>query len=141
MSARIADSRWRRGVAALAGLLAAAAANAAPPDAAVRPLLTERLPDLSGQELSLVTVEYPPGGASPSHRHDAYVLVYVLTGSLVMQVAGQAPVTLKAGDTFIERPPDVHAVSRNASDTEPAKFLAFMIRPARASSGAKPGRH
>ena len=75
------------------------------------------------------TVEYPARVASPSaHRHDANVIVYVLQGTLSMQVDGHEPVTLKPGDTFYESPDDVHRVSANASKTEPAKFLVFMVK-------------
>jgi quercetin dioxygenase-like cupin family protein len=76
----------------------------------------------------MMTVEYPPGGSSRPHRHNAYVLVYVLNGTLEMQVAGQPKVLLRRGDTFIERPADVHVVSRNASRTRPAKFLAVFLK-------------
>ncbi len=121
-------------VVALGGL--PIAGRAAPPEARVLSLIAERLPDLAGQELRVVSVEYPPGGASPPHRHDAYVVVYVLSGVLTMQVEGRPAVTLKPGDTFIERPPDVHAVSRNASETEPARFLAIFVKRAEAPATA-----
>ena len=74
------------------------------------------------------TVTYPPGGASPPHRHDAQVFVYVLEGELIMQVQGGPKVTLKPGETFYESPTDVHAVSANASQTRPATFLVFIIK-------------
>lgn len=76
----------------------------------------------------MVLVEYGPGGATPPHRHNADVLVYVLEGTVVMQVAGGEEVTLKAGQTFEESPTDIHTVSRNASSTEPAKFLAVLVK-------------
>ena len=76
----------------------------------------------------MVTVEYPPGGSSLPHRHNAHTFVYVLEGSVVMQVQGAAPVTLGPGETFYESPTDVHAVSRNASDTKPAKFLVLFVK-------------
>lgn len=76
----------------------------------------------------MLTVEYPPGGASTPHRHDAHVFVYVLEGSLVMQVDGREPVTLGPGETFYESPEDVHRVSRNASATEPVRFLVFFVK-------------
>jgi quercetin dioxygenase-like cupin family protein len=101
---------------------------AAQPPAAVTPLLTRALPDLAGKEVAMLTVEYPPGGASAPHRHDANTFVYVLEGAVVMQVAGGEEVTLRAGDTFYETPTDVHAVSRNASATAPAKFLVFQVK-------------
>jgi quercetin dioxygenase-like cupin family protein len=103
-------------------------AAATPSDAVVVSLIAEQLADTPGKELDMITVEYPPGGSSPPHRHDAYVLVYVLTGSLEMQVRGQKLVKLKAGESFLERPEDIHEVSRNASRTEPAKFLVVALK-------------
>jgi quercetin dioxygenase-like cupin family protein len=96
---------------------------------------------VDGKEIIMSTVEYVPGGRSVPHRHDANVLVYVLEGALTMQVDGHEPVTLKPGDTFYESPDDVHRVSANASKTEPAKFLVFMVKdkgkpPTRAVEGA-----
>ena len=102
-------------------------AEAVPPKN-VNELIVERLADLPGKELDMLTVEYPPGGESPPHRHDAYVLVYVLQGAVEMQIAGHEVVTLKAGETFIERPTDIHTVSRNASLSEPAKFLVVALK-------------
>jgi quercetin dioxygenase-like cupin family protein len=91
-------------------------------------LLTQDLPDIPGKEVVVLTVTYLPGGASMPHRHDADVFVYVLEGSVVMQVDGQPPVTLKAGQTFHEAPGDVHRQSANASATDPARFVVFMIK-------------
>ena len=71
----------------------------------------------------MLIVEYAPGGADPIHRHGAHAFVYVLESSVVMQVKGAEPVTLHPGQTFYEGPNDVHLVGRNASKTEPAKFL------------------
>jgi quercetin dioxygenase-like cupin family protein len=82
----------------------------------------------------VLIVEYPPGGRSSPHRHDASVFVYVLEGAVTMQVAGGSPVTLKAGETFHESPNDVHVTSANASSTAPAKFLVHMIK----NKGAPP---
>jgi quercetin dioxygenase-like cupin family protein len=92
------------------------------------PLLTKDLPGIAGKEGTMVVVEYPPGAASASHRHNASTFVYVLEGSVVMQVMGSAPVTLKQGETFYETPTDVHTVSRNASATQPAKILVFFVK-------------
>ena len=97
-------------------------------DASVTPVLTKPLAGIDGKEVSMAVVEYGPGGASPPHRHNANVFVYVLEGSVVMQVAGGEEVTLTAGQTFYESPADIHAVSRNASDTEPAKILAILVK-------------
>jgi quercetin dioxygenase-like cupin family protein len=96
--------------------------------AVVKQLLTQELVGIPGKEVSMVTVEYLPGGASMPHRHDANVFVYVLEGSLIMQAQGKEPVTLKPGDTFYETPHDVHQRSENASKTQPAKFIAFLVK-------------
>lgn len=93
-----------------------------------QPLLTQDLPDIPGKEVVVLTVTYLPGGASLPHRHDADVFVYVLEGSVLMQVDGQAPVTLGPGQTFHEGPADIHRQSANASATQPAKFVVFMIK-------------
>ena len=114
--------------AALAGSQSPAGGTLAPQDATVRSLLSKDLAGVPGRELSVITVEYPPGGVDPVHRHDAQAVVYVLEGSIVMQVRGGAPVTLLPGQTFYEGPDDVHIVGRNASDTAPAKFLVFFVK-------------
>ncbi|KWT64519.1 MULTISPECIES: cupin domain-containing protein [unclassified Variovorax] len=91
-------------------------------------LLSKELGDHPGKELLAITVEYPPGGSDPIHRHDAHVFVYVLEGSIVMALRGGAEVTLTRGQTFYEAPLDVHTVSRNASSTMPAKFLVVFFK-------------
>jgi quercetin dioxygenase-like cupin family protein len=114
---------------ALASLaLSAAAGGAAPSDAVVAPLITRDLIGLPGKEVTMETVEYPPGGKSPPHSHHAQVFVYVLEGSLRMQVQGSPLVTLAPGATFYESPDDVHVVSENASSSKPAKFLVVMVK-------------
>lgn len=97
--------------------------------AEITSLFQTELADLQGQEGVMLTVEYPPGVASDTHRHNAYVFVYVLEGSVIMQVAGGDRKTLSAGEIFYETPTDVHTVSMNASDTEPAKILVFTVKP------------
>ena len=92
------------------------------------PLMTRDLAGIPGKEAVVLTVEVGPGQASKPHRHDANVFVYVLEGSLIMQVKGGAPVTLHPGDTYYENPTDIHTVSQNASQTEPAKFLVFIVK-------------
>lgn len=94
----------------------------------VTPLLVHDLPGIPGKEGAMLTVDYPPGKSDPIHRHGASVFVYVLQGSVVMQVRGGKPVTLHPGQTFFEGPDDVHLVGRNASQTEPARFLAFFVK-------------
>ena len=94
----------------------------------VTPVLLKELADISGKEVLMITVEFPPGGADPVHRHDAHGFIYVLEGSIVMQVRGGEEVTLTPGQTFYEGPDDVHTVGRNASSTKPAKFLVFLLK-------------
>jgi quercetin dioxygenase-like cupin family protein len=94
----------------------------------VTPLLSKDLVAAPGKEVSMISVEYPPGWADASHRHDAQTFVYVLEGSIVMQVTGGPEVTLTPGQTFYEAPEDVHVVGRNASATAPAKFLVFFVK-------------
>jgi quercetin dioxygenase-like cupin family protein len=111
-------------------LLAAGTAGAqeAPTSARVTPLMTKTLADYPGKETLMLTVDYPPGAVDPVHRHHAHSLIYVLEGSIVMSVQGGKPVTLTAGQTFYEGPNDVHTIGRNASLTEPAKFLVFLLK-------------
>jgi quercetin dioxygenase-like cupin family protein len=86
------------------------------------------LPDIEGREAVILEVVYPPGVASASHRHNAHTFVYVLEGTVEMQVAGGELKKLTVGQTFYETPNDIHSVSRNASETEPAKILVFFIK-------------
>ena len=116
-------------VGAMAGLLALTG-NLATRGPRVTPLLAKPLPDLPGKEVLVLTVEYGPGEADPVHRHNAHGFVYVLEGSVVMQVKGGEPVTLHPGQTFYEGPEEVHLVGRNASTTRPAKFLVFLLKNA-----------
>ena len=114
---------------ALAGAtLVAQDATVAPLDATVRSLLSKDLVELPGKEVSMITVEYPPGGTDPVHMHHAQAFVYVLEGSILMQVKGGLPVTLVPGQTFYEGPNDVHIVGRNVSSTAPAKFLVVFVK-------------
>lgn len=100
----------------------------------VTPLMLKELVDVPGKEALIITVDYPPGAADPVHRHDAHAFVYVLAGSIVMQVKGGEEVTLTPGQMFYEGPNDVHTVGRNASRTEPAKFLVVILK----SKGVEP---
>jgi len=96
--------------------------------AEVRKLLSRDLHDLGDKTGDILLVEFAPGESSPPHRHKAHTFVYVLAGSVIMQVQGGEAVSLRAGQTFYENPDDIHLVSRNASDTEPAKLLVFSVR-------------
>ncbi|MGB6007411.1 cupin domain-containing protein [Castellaniella sp.] len=114
---------------ALALLLVGGAAQAhGAPEAKVTQVLSKALADCPGKEVTIITVDYPPGSADPVHRHDAHGFIYVLEGSIVMGVKGGKTVTLKPGDTFYEGPNDIHTVGRNASDTKPAKFLVMLVK-------------
>ena len=97
-------------------------------EAKVTPLLSKDLTGSPGKEGLMIAVEYPPGNTDPIHRHNAHGFIYVLEGSVVMQVKGGKQVTLTAGQTFYEGPDDVHVVGRNASSTQPAKLLVFMVK-------------
>jgi quercetin dioxygenase-like cupin family protein len=91
-------------------------------------VMSKELADISGKEVVMITVEFPPGGSDPVHRHDAHGFIYVLEGSVVMQVKGGKEVTLTPGQSFYEGPKDVHVVGRNASNTRPAKLLAVLVK-------------
>ena len=109
----------------LASLVAGAAVAE---EAKVTPLLSKELTGSPGKEGLMMVVEYPPGNADPIHRHNAHGFIYVLEGSVVMQVKGGKQVTLTSGQTFYEGPDDVHVVGRNASSTQPAKLLVFFVK-------------
>jgi quercetin dioxygenase-like cupin family protein len=94
----------------------------------VTPLMTKDLTGIAGKEGVMLTVEYAPGASDDMHRHNAHTFVYVLEGSVVMQVKGGKQVTLGPGQTFYESPEDIHTVGRNASSTKPAKFLVFFVK-------------
>jgi quercetin dioxygenase-like cupin family protein len=97
-------------------------------EAKVTDLMSKDLPNFPGKEGLMITVDYPPGSSDPIHRHNADAFVYVLEGSIVMQVKGGKEVTLTPGQTFYEGPDDVHIVGRNASKSEPAKFVVFLVK-------------
>jgi quercetin dioxygenase-like cupin family protein len=96
--------------------------------AKVTELMSKDLPDVAGKEGLMIMVEYPPGSSDPVHRHYADAFVYVLKGSIIMQVNGGKEVTLTSGQTFYEGPGDVHTIGRNASTTTPAKFVVFLVK-------------
>jgi quercetin dioxygenase-like cupin family protein len=124
---------WRRfarhipGTALTAVLLCGLGGRLAAQEPAVTPLMTKALSDIPGKEVLMITVEFPPGGADPVHRHNAHGFIYVLEGSIVMQVRGGPEVTLTPGQTFYEGPGDIHTVGRNASSTRPAKFVVLLL--------------
>ena len=97
-------------------------------EAKVTQLLSKDLTNLPGKEGVMITVEYPPGSSDPIHRHNAHGFIYVLEGSIVMQVRGGKETTLTPGQIFYEGPDDVHVVGRNASQTKPAKFVVVFVK-------------
>lgn len=113
---------------ALLGLLCLPTTPVSAEEAKINPLATKDLTGLPNKEGTMLLVEYAPGGSSAKHRHNAHTFVYVLEGSIVMQVEGGKAMTLGPGQTFYESPEDIHAVSRNASDSQPAKFLVFFVK-------------
>jgi quercetin dioxygenase-like cupin family protein len=96
--------------------------------ATVTQLMSKDLTNLPNKEGLMLSVAYEPGGSDSIHRHNAHAFVYVLEGSVVMQVRGGKEVTLTPGQTFYEGPDDVHLVSRNASKSQPAKFIVFLVK-------------
>jgi quercetin dioxygenase-like cupin family protein len=113
--------------AALAALALPVAAQT--PQAPRPPAFSHALSNVPGKSLIAVEVNYAPGQASPSHHHakSAFIMAYVISGSIVSQVEGQPEKTYRAGETWFENPGDHHVVSRNASATEPAKMLAVFV--------------
>ena len=109
-------------------LMAQQPAASPAPQASVTALTSKDLPEFPGKEVLMITVDYPPGSSDPIHRHNAHAFVYVLEGSIIMQVKGGKEVTLTPGQTFYEGPNDVHVVGRNASTTKTAKFVVFFIK-------------
>lgn len=111
-----------------AGLLCTVGGPLSAQQAKVTPLMMKELVDVPGKEAVMITVEYAPGGADPVHRHNADAFVYVLEGSVVMQLKGGKPVTLTPGQVFYEGPDDIHVVGRSASSTKPAKLLVLLLK-------------
>jgi quercetin dioxygenase-like cupin family protein len=129
MGEPIMQSIKRVGLALVVGCAALVANTAhAAPEAIVKEIMEKPLPDYPGKEALMIRVEYPPGAVDPVHRHDAHAFLYVLEGSIVMQVKSGQPVTLKPGDTFYEGPDDIHTVGRNASKTKRAKFIVLLLK-------------
>lgn len=112
----------------LVACCAAAAISAHAQESAVSALFRTDVADVTDQEILVLEVSYPAGVESASHRHNAHTIVYVLEGTVTMQVEGSEPQTLGPGEVFYETPEDVHSVSKNASDTEPAKILVFFLK-------------
>jgi len=117
-----------RSLASLAALVCCTLLTAPAHATDVKQLMARPLPEYAGKEAVMLEVSYAPGAKDMEHRHDAHAMLYVLEGTVQMQLKGGPLVTLKAGDTFYEGPKDVHIVGRNASDTEPARFVVFLLK-------------
>jgi quercetin dioxygenase-like cupin family protein len=115
-------------IAAALGVTLTMAATTKPKEAKLTQLMSKDLTNLPGKEGLMLLIEYPPGSSDPIHRHNAHGFIYVLEGSIVMQVRGGKEVTLTPGQTFYEGPEDVHVVGRNASETKPARFVVFFVK-------------
>ena len=109
-------------------VMAVTAATVENKEAKVTTLFSKDLKEFPGKEGLMIAVDYPPGCVDPIHRHNAHGFIYVLEGSIIMQVRGGKEVTLTPGQTFYEGPEDVHVVGRNASQTKPAKFVVFFVK-------------
>ncbi len=118
------------------GLLCLMAGTAVAQEPKVTSLMSKDFAEVPGKEALMITVEHAPGGSSAIHRHNAHAFVYVLEGSVVMQLKGGQPVTLTPGQSFYEGPDDVHVVDRNASNSQPAKFLVLLIKDKGSGAGA-----
>jgi quercetin dioxygenase-like cupin family protein len=114
--------------AALSNVTVMMAATTEPKEAKLAQLFSKDLADLPGKEGLMLLIEYPPGSSDQIHRHNAHGFIYVLEGSIVMQVRGGKEVTLIPGQTFYEGPEDIHVIGRNASQTKPAKFVVFFVK-------------
>ena len=125
LSARIASALL---LASTTLVMASVSPSAPQPD--VSDVMSKVLQDYPGKSVSVLAVKYPPGAVEPMHRHDAHAFVYVLEGSIVMAVEGGEETTLLPGQVFYEGPADLHTVGRNASQTEPAKFVVFLLKKA-----------
>lgn len=126
MTAMPTTNLWRAGLVLF--LLCSAERRLEAQGPEVKTLAAKDLAGAAGQEALMLMVEYGPGESEPVHRHDAQAFVYVLEGAVVMQVKGQRPVTLNAGDTFYEGRDDIHLVGRNASRTSRARFVVFLVK-------------
>ena len=132
------------GIMALAATLFASGnlhADGAHSGAKVTTLMQQPLADYPGKEGLLAMVEFAPGHVDAAHRHPGHVFVYVLEGSIEMQVEGGELRTLKAGDTFYESPTDTHPVGRNLSSTRPAKLLVLFVKDQGAPPVLPPAQH
>jgi len=116
-------------LAALALILSSSAFahEAGDPSEKVTVLQDQMLKNVPGKKALMIEVDYEPGQTSIAHKHDGTAMAYVLSGSIVSQVRGEKAVTYKAGEYWYEAAGSEHLVSKNASATEPAKLLVFMV--------------
>ena len=111
-----------------AGMTAPAWSQQPAPATKVTALMKQVMADFPGREVVMVTLDIPPGGGSPPHRHPGHhIFGYVLEGSYKLKLDQGPETILTKGQTFYEAPGQLHAVSANASQTEPAKVLAVIV--------------
>ncbi|MCP3372027.1 cupin domain-containing protein [Bradyrhizobium cajani] len=112
-----------------ASVLTAHAAETAAPMAKVTVVFDQALPNVPGKSMKGVLVEYGPGGSSPAHMHprSAFIYATILEGAIRSQVNDEPAKVYRKGENFFEKPGDRHAISANASDSEPAKLLAVFV--------------
>ena len=115
--------KWT-GLAGVALVMAQATVSA---EDKVSVLMKQGLADMAGKVATVLTVDYAPGAASDAHVHPGSVFAYVLEGSVVSQVEDEKPMTYTKGQSWYELPRKPHLVSKNASQTEPAKLLVFLL--------------
>jgi quercetin dioxygenase-like cupin family protein len=121
-------------VALFAEMIARAHAEApqAPQAPQAPPVFKHDLPsvNLDGWEVTVTHVDMPPGRVGNAHQHAGFVLAYVVSGKVITKVSGQGPEhVVNAGEMFYEQPGATHEVSKNASQTEPARLLALIFAP------------
>jgi quercetin dioxygenase-like cupin family protein len=130
MPAQIRTLAFAASLTAIMGTAALVPASSQQPALAtkVTPVMKQALADVPGREVIVITLDIPPGASSPPHRHPGHhVFGYVLEGSYKIKVDQGQEIVLTKGQTFHEAPGQLHAVSANASQTEPARVVAFMI--------------
>jgi quercetin dioxygenase-like cupin family protein len=113
---------------ALANMVPVAVADSPKSAFTVQELLRQPLPIMPRPDVVVITVDYAPGASTPPHEHPGATYAYVLKGAVVSQL-GDEPHTYTEGQMWSETPHQHHVVSRNASATEPARLLVFMIAP------------
>ncbi|WP_237886047.1 cupin domain-containing protein [Pseudomonas sp. PGPR40] len=101
--------------------------DTAPPSEKVTVLQDQMLKNAPGKKALMIEVDYQPGQSSIAHKHEGTAMAYVLTGEVISQVKGEKAITYKAGEFWYEPAGSEHLISKNASATQPARLLVFMV--------------